>query len=103
MEIYFVLDENGEPQPCHDREKWDEWMKSSDTCIERTVISDDISVETHFLGVNQNMSGEPPLLFETIILIRDTYVDDVLAETRAGALADHARLVRKERSEPSVT
>lgn len=61
----YILDQNGNPEPCEDILKWGESMENNRT-LERTEIGA-ILVSTVFLGLDHQYGDGPPLLWETMI------------------------------------
>lgn len=54
--------------PCDDLIKWAKWFEKADRIVVKTVISDNITVSTVFLGLNHNFGVKgKPLLFETLV------------------------------------
>jgi hypothetical protein len=63
----YILDDDGEPQPCPDLRTWGRWMETAD----RTVLKSThrgVVVSTVFLGLDHNFAAAgPPVLWETMI------------------------------------
>ena len=94
MDIYFVLDEQGDPSPVRNFEEWASWCERSDRGVARTIVSSNVVVLTIFSGLNEEVAtGEPPLLFHTCVFGGVLDGEDVQHATRPAALAGHARLV----------
>jgi len=73
--MYYILDEFGNPVEESDIIKWGEWFSKNNhrRTIRKTRIGDDaILVSTVFLGINHNfiMEGEP-LIFETMVFCKN--------------------------------
>lgn len=47
--------------------EWARWFEKADRQVNKTDITDEISVSTIFLGLDHSFSDGPPLLFETMI------------------------------------
>ncbi len=47
--------------------KWALWFEKADVVVKQTVIDDDISVSTVFLGIEHQFGDGRALLFETMI------------------------------------
>ena len=103
--VYYVLDENGDPKPAESRE-WVEWMESSGTT--RQVAEDIVNgrrVSTVFLGLDHNFGLGRPLLYETMIFpggaercILEEYMDRY--STKEEALAGHKRAIEYASKQP---
>jgi hypothetical protein len=93
MEVYFVLNEHGEPLPIDDVEAWTRWHEQADCGVARTVVSPAISVLTTFKGYDAPEEGKAPLLFVTHIFGGVLDGEEVKHPSRAEALAMHAALV----------
>jgi hypothetical protein len=64
----YILNDNHEPVIEHDLFKWASWIENTNWKVEKTKISDEITVSTVFLGLDHNLSNEGPLLlFETMV------------------------------------
>jgi hypothetical protein len=95
----YILDEHGNPQPCHDLMKWATWFETAADA--KRVALDEIGgvrVSTVFLGVDHNWGEGPPLIYETMIFggPHDDYQERY--STREEALAGHANAVALVRS-----
>jgi hypothetical protein len=93
MELYFVLDEQGNPLPVSDVEVWSRWFERADRGVARTVVTPNVTVLTTFSGVDQAAEGRPPLLFETRVFGGVLNAEELQHPTRIDALAAHASLV----------
>jgi hypothetical protein len=68
------------PVPCEDSVKWAEWCAKTpkDDCrVALTVVGGIMEVSTVFLGMNHNMFGDEPLLFESMIFSNDPRCEDI--------------------------
>lgn len=76
--LLYTLSSRGEPVPCLEHKRWQDWINTHDRTIARTDLSDTLYVETWFPGVDLRPNGQfgPPLLFETAV-----YRDGKQAET----------------------
>ncbi len=63
----YILNEQGNPVVERDLMKWARWFELADREIARDAIGN-VTVSTVFLGLDHSFSGEPPVLFETIII-----------------------------------
>lgn len=93
MEVYFVLDERGEPLLERDIEAWSRWFERADRGVARTVVTPEIAVLTTFSGVNEATETETPLLFESRVFGGALDGETVQHGRRAEAIAGHAVLV----------
>ena len=94
MELYFVLNEHGEPVPERDMEAWAKWFAHADRSIARSTVSPDVTVLTTFNGVDD--VPEPnatPKLFESRVFGGVLDGEVVHQSTRAEATANHVALV----------
>lgn len=91
----YVLDANGEPEPCHDRERWAYWYEASLRArqIANDVTVDDVEVSTVFMGLDHAVSG-PPVLWETMIFGGDHDMHQWRYTSRAAALRGHEHALR---------
>lgn len=62
----FILNEKGEPMPCHDLYEWGVWFETNSRIVEQTFFKD-IKVSTVFLGMDHGWHDGPPVLWETMI------------------------------------
>jgi hypothetical protein len=64
----YILNVNGDPEPCESLKEWAQWLETSD---ERRVVARDeqegVRVSTVFLGLDHAFGGSVPILFETMI------------------------------------
>jgi hypothetical protein len=80
------------PVPCDDLMSWLRWYETADRQVADT-IQDDVRVSTVFLGIDYNLGGEGPMLFETMVF-RDGHGDERQRySTWAEAEAGHKRWV----------
>jgi len=93
MELYFVLDERGEPVRERDIEAWSRWFAQADRSVARSSIAPNVTVLTTFNAVGDVPEPDAvPKLFESRVFggILD---GEVLRHcTRAEATARHAKL-----------
>lgn len=67
MQSYYILDENGQPQPC-DMLTWASWFSSADRKLALTEAMPGVEVSTVFLGMDHRfVRNGPPLLWETMV------------------------------------
>jgi len=94
MELYFVLDEHGDPVPERDVEAWSRWFAQADRSVARSTVSRDITVLTTFNGVDDVPEPDViPKLFETRVFGGLLDGEVIQHCTRAEATAHHAELV----------
>lgn len=65
----WILNEQGEPQPCHNLLEWAHWLENhfNQRTVGETVIGPYL-LSTVFLGVDHNFSGKgPPILWESMV------------------------------------
>ena len=94
MELYFVLDEHGEPVRERDVDAWSRWFAHADRCIARSIVSGDVTVLTTFNGVDDVAEPDSiPRLFESRVF--GGLLDGEIVQhcTRAEATTGHAELV----------
>jgi hypothetical protein len=93
MEVYFVLDERGEPLREPDVDAWQRWFEQADRGVARTTIAPDVAVLTTFRGVEvASEEGRAPRLFETRVFGGVLDGEEQLHATRGEALSSHASL-----------
>lgn len=97
----YILDENGEPQPCDDVVRWGEWFEAScrngSRNIARSMVGS-VMVSTVFLALDHSFSDSgPPVLWETMIF--GGWCDQWCrrATSKGGALQNHVRALRLAR------
>lgn len=93
MEVYFVLDEHGEPREERDLDQWQRWFEQANRGVARTAVSPQITVLTTFRAYDELADPDAaPKLFETQVF--GGVLDGELREhrTRAEAIAEHAAL-----------
>jgi hypothetical protein len=47
---------------------WGRWLQEADRIVRRSVLEGGVVISTVFLGLDHDMGGEGPKLFETMIL-----------------------------------
>lgn len=94
MELYFVLDEHGEPVRERDIAAWSRWFAQADRSIARTTVTPDVTVLTSFNGVDEVTEPDSiPRLFESRVFGGILDGEAVQHCTRAEATAQHVELV----------
>ena len=95
MELYFVLNEQGEPIRERDIEAWSRWFARADRSIARSIVAPDVTVLTTFNGVDDVPDPDSvPKLFESRVFGGILDGEVVQHCTRAEATAGHAELVQ---------
>ena len=95
MELYFVLDEHGEPVRERDVEAWSRWFAQADRCVARSTVSKDVTVLTTFNGVDDVAEPDSiPKLFESRVFGGILDGEIVQHCTRADAAKQHDELVQ---------
>jgi hypothetical protein len=94
MELYFVLDEHGEPLLERDVEAWSRWFAHADRSIARSTVSPDVTVLTSFNGVGDVPEPDSiPKLFESRVFGGILDGEVVRNCTRGEAIVQHKELV----------
>jgi hypothetical protein len=94
MELYFVLDEHGEPLRERDVKAWSRWFAQADRCVARSSVSPDVTVLTTFNGVDEVAEPDSiPKLFESRVIGGILDGEVVQHCTRSEAIVQHAELV----------
>lgn len=99
----YILDEQGNPQPCPDVIEWGEWMEASMKSGARVIAHDrdeggrnEIFISTVFLGIDHNYLFEgPPILFETMVFGGVLDQEQRRYATRSEAYAGHQEMCRR--------
>lgn len=94
MELYFVLDERGEPMHEPDIKAWSRWFARADRSVSRSIVAPNVTVLTTFNGVG-DVPGPAvmPKLFESRVFGGVLDGEVVQHRTRSEATARHAELV----------
>jgi hypothetical protein len=93
VEIYFVLDEQGDPLPVSDTDAWLQWFERADRRVAQTMVTPDVAVLTIFSGVDEVAEGTAPRPFETRVFGGVLDGEEVRHPTRTDALTGHAKVV----------
>ena len=94
MELYFVLDDHGEPLLERDVEAWSRWFAQADRSVARSIVSPTVTVLTTFNGVGDVPRPDSmPKLFESRVFGGILDGEVIQHCTRAEANAEHAELV----------
>jgi hypothetical protein len=100
----YILDADGNPQPCDDLLAWARWFEAASRDRTRIVAQDldesdpkkTIKVSTVFLGLDHNFMGDgTPVLWETLVMggLLDGEMDRYTS--RAAALEGHQAMCRR--------
>lgn len=92
LKFYRLIGKN--PVPCHDVVEWASYGQNSHCHVNDTTIGQ-FRVSTIFLGVNHNLFGNKPILFETATFHKSSLVDIERYETWDEAEEGHARAVER--------
>jgi hypothetical protein len=94
MELYFVLDEYGEPVRERDVHAWSRWFAQADRSIARSAVAPNVTVLTTFSGVYDVATPDStPKLFESRVFGGILDGEVIRHCTRAEAMARHAELL----------
>lgn len=104
---YYILDEDKEPVPEPDLTKWAEWFESSNRVVRRNTTSvtmkrgdqeknvGEITISTVFLGLDHSFTGNPPLLFETMVFGGPLDQQQERCSTWEGAEMMHEKMMER--------
>jgi hypothetical protein len=87
----YILDANGEPQPCEDLLTWGRWLQTADRHVAETRFGD-VRVSTVFLGLDHSWGDGPPILWESMVFGGPLDREQRRYATRAEADAGHTAL-----------
>lgn len=97
---WYILDEHGEPVAAASNEAGAKWLEQAG--MNRIVASTDLAgcrVSTVFLGLNHGWEpGEPPLLFETLVIGGPLDGEMERTSTRVEAEQAHGAMVSRVRA-----
>jgi len=98
--MYYVLDENDQPQPCPELTKWARWMAKPG----RHILGHDKlptgEISTIFLGINRSFTqAGPPVLWETMVFGGKLDGEQIRYTSKDQALAGHRQMVDRVRRE----
>jgi hypothetical protein len=98
--IKFVLDDDNNPVPEPNLNKWAMWMEANHPRhVGWTQITSEVVVSTVFLGVDHNWGDDPrPILFETMVFGGERDNDQYRFHTWDEAAAFHAKIVEELRA-----
>lgn len=94
MHTHYILDDNGQPQPC-DMLTWAAWFETADRKVALTEPQPGVEVSTVFLGWNHRVGDKgPPLIYETMVFggERDGYCER--SSTQEEALNRHEAICK---------
>lgn len=98
----YILNANGDPEPCHDLQEWARWYETKEAQRQRVLKQEmvgDVKVSTVFLGLDHSFGGGAPILWETMIFggPHDGYQER--CQLRDQAVEMHARAMAVARGE----
>lgn len=93
MSDYYVLNANGDPEPCGSVVEWAEWFEKGNRVIGADFLPGDVRVSTVFLGLDHAFGGATPVLFETMVFGGPLDQEQERYHTRTEAVAGHAAMV----------
>ena len=109
---HYVLDGDGEPQPCDDLLVWCQWWETADRVVKQdyaenaqTTDADKsigaghaVGVSTVFLGLDhQWRASGPPILWESMVFGTSLDGTQQRYSSKADALRGHEELVKRVR------
>jgi len=95
---YYILDENHQAIPCEDMNQWTKAFEDASRRVALDFVGK-YRISTVFLGLDHNHRGGPPLLFETMVFIGDSFHDEIEERccTWDEAVKQHKRIVKQMR------
>jgi hypothetical protein len=97
MRGHYILDENGNPQPCQDIMAWARWFNTADRRVASTVIGE-VEVSTVFLALDHSFDADAPLLYETLVMGGEHDGEITRYSTRQQAEDGHAAVCAELRA-----
>jgi hypothetical protein len=96
--LTYILNEQGEPEPCRDTTRYALWHETDERRKVRqqrwtNAGGCEIFVSTVFLGIDHGWDGGPPVLWETMAWHGDDEPLTWRYRSRDAAIAGHARVV----------
>ena len=91
---YYVLDENGEPTPEPDQEKWNEFMVNADRRIALDRVGE-IDISTVFRGIDTSLGRGAPVLWETMVFGGPLHEQCAQYTSQQTALEGHEAMVKR--------
>lgn len=98
--VRYILDQDGNAQPCPDLITWAEWIQEHEDLrrLARTSIPTAsgkiVEVSTVFLGLDHRFGDEgPPVLWETMVFVDGEGREQERWRTKSEAETGHARWV----------
>lgn len=104
--LHYVLDADGNPQPCEDVLAWGQWFERASKDRSRIVAADkdegpdggQILISTVFLGLDHNFHASgPPVLWETLVFGGALDGEMVRYASREAALTGHQAVCARVR------
>ena len=98
MTALYILNQNGDPEPCEDAVRWAKQFNDSNRILANDILGE-ARVNTVFLGLDHSFGGATPILWETMIFggSHDQYQERYT--TRDAALAGHAKALALAKGE----
>lgn len=97
----FILNAEGEPEPCSDVVRWAEWFERDERRMVRKQAwqnqhGQEVTVSTVFLGINHNVTGRgTPILWETMAWVDGEQMTRMRAHRRGNAIRAHNYWVKR--------
>jgi hypothetical protein len=99
--LWYILDERNNIVPVEDVLQWGTWFEEAShtrrRCVQETILPDRTRISTVFLGIDHNVLGDIPILFETMVFSAGS-LDDMDMQrysTWDAAHAGHDQMVAK--------
>lgn len=93
--INYILDSDGNPQPCDDIIIRGRWFENADNRrVAKTEVPDG-EVSTIFLGIDHAFGDGPPILWETMVFGGPLDGEQVRYTSRSGAVTGHEAMVAR--------
>ena len=97
----YILSEDGTPELAENAILWADWFESDDRKVAQTQLSNEVTVSTVFLGINQNFGGEGlPILWETRVFGGTLDGKVKMYASEKEALVGHKRMVDRMKETP---
>jgi hypothetical protein len=92
MSDRYVLNKNGDPEPCEDLVEWARQFEKGNRKLARETTGNG-DVSTVFLGLDHSFGGSTPILFETMVFGGPLDGEQERYSTKAEAMAGHLAMV----------
>ncbi len=94
---YYILG-NKKPVKTEDTIEWAKWFeKEENWCVAKDIINDN-QIITIFHGMDVSLTGNPPILFRTMVICGELDGETDCYSTWQGAEAGHKKMVEKVKS-----